>query len=98
VGDVRNSYKILVRKPEGKIPLRQHRHKWEDNVRIDLREIGWKVVDWIHLAHDRNQWQALANMVMNLQVPQKEGNVLTNRVTLSFSRMTLFYGIGWLVG
>jgi len=69
VGDVRNSYKILVRKPEGKIPLRQHRHKWEDNVRIDLGETGWEDVDWFHLAQDRDQWQAPVNTVMNLWVP-----------------------------
>jgi hypothetical protein len=54
-----NKYKILVRKPEGKRSLGTSRHRWEDNIRMDHREIGWKVVDWIHLAQDRDQWQHL---------------------------------------
>jgi hypothetical protein len=58
--------KIFVRKCEGKRPLRRHRHTWEDNIRMDLREIGWKGVDWIHPAQDRDQWQDL--VIMNLQV------------------------------
>jgi hypothetical protein len=56
-------------KPEGKRPLRRPRHRWMDNIRLDLREMDWEVMDWIHLAQDRNQWQALMNVVMNLQVP-----------------------------
>jgi hypothetical protein len=68
-GEVRNAYKILVRKSEGKRPLRRHRHGWEDNIKVDLKEIGWKGVDWMHLAEDRGQWQVLVNMVMKLQVP-----------------------------
>jgi hypothetical protein len=50
MGEMRNAYKILVGRPEGKKPLRRPRHKWEDNIRIDLREIGWDGVGWIHLA------------------------------------------------
>jgi len=65
---MRNAYKILVRKPEGKRPLRRHRRKWED-IRIDVREIGWKVEDRIHLAQDRGWRHALLNTVMNLRVP-----------------------------
>jgi len=56
---MRNAYKILVRKPEGKRPLGRHRCKWEDNIRMDLREIGWESVDWFHLAQAREQWRAL---------------------------------------
>jgi hypothetical protein len=59
----------MVRKPEGKRPLRRPAHKWEENIRMDLWEIGWEGVDWMHLAQDRDQWQALVNMVMNLRVP-----------------------------
>jgi len=59
----------LVGKPEGKRPLGSHRRRWEDDIRMDLREIGWKVVDWIHLAQDRDQCCAFVNMVMNLRVP-----------------------------
>jgi len=48
--DMRNAYSILIGKPEGKRPLRKHRSTWEDNIKIDLREIRWEGVDWIHLA------------------------------------------------
>jgi hypothetical protein len=63
------TFYIFVRKSEKKRPLGRYRCRWEDNIRIDLREIGWEGVNWIHLAQDRDQWQALVNMVMNLQVP-----------------------------
>jgi hypothetical protein len=53
--EMRNAYKILVRRPEGKRSLGRHRHRWEDNIRMDLREIGWEGMDWIHLAQDRDQ-------------------------------------------
>jgi hypothetical protein len=66
---MRNTYKILVSKPEGRKPHRRPRHRWEDKIIMDLREIGWEVVDWMHLAQDRDQWWAHVNMVMNLQVP-----------------------------
>jgi hypothetical protein len=56
-------------KPEGKRPLGRPRLRWEDNIRMDLREIGWVGMDWIDLAQDRDQWRALVNAVMNLQVP-----------------------------
>jgi len=55
IGSTRNAYKILVGKPEGRRPLRKPRCRWEDNIRMDLRVIGWKDVNWIHLAQDRNQ-------------------------------------------
>jgi hypothetical protein len=59
----------LVGKAEGKRPLGRPRHRWDDNVRMDLREIGWGGMDWIDLAQDRDQWRALVNTVMNLRVP-----------------------------
>jgi hypothetical protein len=65
----RNTYRILVGKPEEKRPLGRLRRKWEDNIRMDLREIGWGGVDWIDLAQNRDQWRALVNTVMNHQVP-----------------------------
>jgi hypothetical protein len=65
---MRNAYKILLGKPEGKRSLGRHRHRCEDNIRIDLREIVWENVDWMHLAQDREQWCALVNMIMNLWV------------------------------
>jgi hypothetical protein len=67
--EVRNVYKILVSKPEGRRPLGRPRRRWEDNIKIDLRETVLDGVDWIHMAQDRNQWRALVNMAMNLRVP-----------------------------
>jgi hypothetical protein len=64
----------LVGKPEGKRPLGRSRHRWEDNIRMDLREIGWSGMDWIDLAQDRDQWRALVNAVMNLRVRKVLGN------------------------
>jgi hypothetical protein len=55
--------------PEGKRPLGRPSRRWEDNIRMDLKEIGMENVDWIHLAHDRDRWRALVNKVMNLRVP-----------------------------
>jgi hypothetical protein len=68
-GVKRNAYRILVGKPEGKRPLGRPRRRWVENIKIDLREIGWDGKDWIDLAQDRDQWRALVNMVMNLRVP-----------------------------
>jgi hypothetical protein len=58
-----------VRKPEGKRPLGRPRHRWEDNTKMDLKEIRWGSMDWIDLSQDRDQWRALVNTVMNVQVP-----------------------------
>jgi hypothetical protein len=66
--DIRNAHKILVGKPERERPLGRYRHKWKDSIRMDLRETRWEHVDWIDLAEDRDQQQALVNMVVNLQV------------------------------
>jgi hypothetical protein len=65
----RNVYRILVGKPKGKRPLERPRHRWEDNIKVDLQELGCGGMNWIELAQDRYRWQALANAVMNLQVP-----------------------------
>jgi hypothetical protein len=64
----RNLYKVLVGKPAGKRPLGRPRHRWEDGIRMDLRNIGLGDVDWIRLAHDRDQWWAVVSAVMNLRV------------------------------
>jgi hypothetical protein len=61
-------YKVLMGKPEGKSPVRRPRHRWEDGIRIDTREIGWGSVDWIQLAQDRVWWRAIVNTMMNLRV------------------------------
>jgi hypothetical protein len=69
MGAKSNAYRILVGKPEGKRPLGRPRHRWVDNIKMDLREIGWDGMDWIDLAHDRDQWRVLVNTVINLHVP-----------------------------
>jgi hypothetical protein len=69
MGEVRGAYNILVGRPEGRRQLGRPRRRWEDNIKRDLREIGFGGVDWIHWAQDRDRWQALVNMMMNLRVP-----------------------------
>jgi hypothetical protein len=58
----------LVEKPEGKRPFERAKHRWTDNIKADLVEIGWSNVDWIGLAQDRDKWSAPVNAVMNLRV------------------------------
>jgi hypothetical protein len=67
MGKKRNAYTILVGKAEGMRPL--GRPRWVDNIKMDLGEIKWDVMDWIYLAQDREQWRALVNTVMNFWVP-----------------------------
>jgi hypothetical protein len=69
MGEKRTEYRILVGKREGKRPLGTSGHRWEDNIKMDLRVIGWGGIDWIGLAQDRDLWRALVNTVMNLRVP-----------------------------
>ena len=65
----RGVYRALVGKPEGKNPLGRPRRRWEDNIRMDLQEVGLGYEDWIGLAEDRDGWQALVSVVRNLRVP-----------------------------
>jgi hypothetical protein len=69
MGERRGVYRVLVGRPEGKRPLGRPRHRWEDNIKMDLRETGIDGANWIKLAQDRVQWRACVNMVMNLRVP-----------------------------
>jgi hypothetical protein len=69
MGERRGVYRILVGKPEGKRPFGRPRHRWNDNIKTDLREVGCGGMDCIELAQDRDRWQALVNALMNLQVP-----------------------------
>jgi hypothetical protein len=68
MGDKRNAYRILMRKPEGKRPLERPRRRWVNNIKMDRREVGGGV-DWIDLALGRDHWRDLVNTVMSLQVP-----------------------------
>jgi hypothetical protein len=69
MGEGRDAYRVLVGRPESKRPLGRPRCRWEDNIKMDLRETGINRVNWIQLAQDRVQWRAFVNMVMNLWVP-----------------------------
>ncbi|KAJ4448479.1 hypothetical protein ANN_10495 [Periplaneta americana] len=69
MGESRNAYRVLVGRPEGKRPLGRPRRRWEDNIKMDLREVGYDDRDWINLAQDRDQWRAYVRAAMNLQVP-----------------------------
>jgi hypothetical protein len=93
MGKMTNVYKILVGKPECKRPLWRPRRKLEDNIKMDLWEIGLKGVNWIHVSQDRDRWRALLDTVMNLRVPYKAGNFLTSATTVSFSGRTLLHGV-----
>jgi hypothetical protein len=69
MGEIRSACNILVGKPEGKRPHRSKRPRWENNIRMDLRKGGWEVVEWSHLAQDRDKWQALVKTIINFRVP-----------------------------
>jgi hypothetical protein len=68
MGEERNVYRVFMGKPEGKRPLGRPKRRWEDGIRMDLREIVRGSVDWIHLAQDRDRWWAVVSAVMNLRV------------------------------
>jgi hypothetical protein len=69
MGERRGAYSALVGKPDGRRSVGRPRRRWEDNIKMDLREVGWGDVDWINLAQDRDRWRAVVNAVMNLRVP-----------------------------
>ena len=68
MGEGRVGHRVLVGKPEGKRPLERPRCRWEDNIKMDLQEVGGVCRDWMELAQDREKWRALVSMVMNFQV------------------------------
>jgi hypothetical protein len=68
MGEERKVYRVLAGKPEGKRSLEKPRRRWENGIRMDLKEIGWGSVEWFQLAHDRDQWRAFVNTVMNLRL------------------------------
>jgi hypothetical protein len=69
MGEGRVAYRILVGKPERRRPLGRPRRRWEDNIKMDLQQVGWGGMDWIDMAQDRDRWRALVSAVMNLRVP-----------------------------
>ena len=68
MGEGRGVHSVLVGTPEGKRPLGRPRRRWEDNIKMDLREVGWGE-DWMEMAQDRDRWRALVNIVVNFRVP-----------------------------
>jgi hypothetical protein len=81
MGEKRSVSRVVVGKPDGKRPLGRPRHRWIDNIKMDLLEIGLGVVDWISLAQDRYRWRALVNSVMNLRVPLNAGKLSSGCTT-----------------
>ena len=69
IGERRGVYRVLVVKPEGRRLLGRPRRRWEDNITMDLRKVGYGCVDWMELAQDRDRWCAFVSAVMNLRVP-----------------------------
>jgi hypothetical protein len=69
MGEGRGVYRVLVGKPEGKSPLERPRYRWEDNIKMDLQEVGCGGMDWIELAQDRDSWRALVKLLTDLWVP-----------------------------
>jgi len=97
IGEGRGVYRVLVGKPEGRRQQGRPRLRWEDNIKMDLREVGCGCVDWLELAQDRDSWRALVSAVMNLRVPQNVGNFLTSCRPVSFSRRPLLHEVSKLV-
>jgi len=69
MGDRRGAYRVLVRTHDGRRPLGRPRHRWKDDIKLALKEVGWEGMDWIAVAQDKDRWWALVNVVMNVQVP-----------------------------
>jgi hypothetical protein len=74
MGERKGVYRVLVGKPEGKRPLGRPRHRWEDNIKMDLQEVECGGMGWIELAQDRGRWRARVNVVSDLRVPEIAGN------------------------
>ena len=93
MGDGRGVHRVLVGKPEGKRRLVRPRRRWEDNIKMDLQELGGSCGDWMELAEDRDRWQALVSTVMNLRVPKIHVLSCLAAEPVSFSRITLLRGV-----
>jgi hypothetical protein len=85
-----------VGKPGGKIPLGRSRRRWKDNIKMDLREIGWGSMNRIDLVEDRDQRRALVNKIMNLGVPQNDGKFFSSCATSGFSRRAQLHGVSYV--
>ena len=86
-------HRLLVGKPKGTRTLGRFRHRWEDNIKMDLHEVGGGCGDWMELVQDRDMWRALVNTVMNLRIPKMRGISRLAAEPVSFSRRTLLHGV-----
>ena len=89
MGERRGAYRVLEGKPEGSSLLGRSRRRWKDNSKMYLREVGWRCMDWINLAQDRDSWRALEKVVMDHRVSRSAGNFLPSWEPVGFSRRTL---------
>ena len=78
MGEGRVVHRVLMGRPEGKRPLGRPRRRWEDNIKMELQEVGGVCEDWMELAEDRDRWPALVSTVMNLRGSKNAGNFLTS--------------------
>jgi hypothetical protein len=92
MGENRIVYRVWMEKPQGKWPLGRHKHRWENNIKMDLQEVGLEGMDWIDVVQYRDSWRALLNEVTNIRVPYDPGNLLTSCEPINFSRI-LFRGV-----
>jgi hypothetical protein len=93
MGEKRNAYRLLVGKPEGRRPLGRPSRRWFNNIRMNLIEVGWGVVDWIGLAQDRGSWRAVVNSVLNLRVPYNAGKLSSVLTTTDLSSSAQLHGV-----
>jgi hypothetical protein len=93
MGERRGAYRALVGKPEGRRTLGRSRRRWEENIKMDLREVELGDMDWIDLAQDWDRWRAVVNKMMNLRVPLNAWNFLSSLGHVSFSGRTLLHEV-----
>ena len=93
MGEGRRVHRVLVGKPEGKRPLGRPRRRWEDNIKMDVQEVGGGCGDWMELAQYRDRWRVLVSTVMNFRVPKMRGISRLAVEPVSFSRRTVLYGV-----
>jgi hypothetical protein len=93
IGERGDVYMVLVGNPERKKSFGGPKRRWEDNIKMDLQEVGYGGMDWIELAWDRDRWRERVNAVMNLRVPLNVGNFLTGCKPVSFSRRAVLCGV-----